>query len=134
MIPGPRGRATPQRVDPLDDDDHRRGQHQHRAEDRGHRLGSPQPEGEARRRPPHGEAHREEAHAQREDVHQQVERVGLEDDAAGEDRAARARHEERDDDREDHAEAPRLAGFFGSEAERRSEVGAVRPSGGPPWP
>ena len=73
-------------------------EHEQRAEDRRHRLRAAQAVREPRRRPPHGQAHREQAHAEREDVHQEVERVGLKHHALGDDRAAELEHEEGDDD------------------------------------
>ncbi len=47
-----------------------RGENQHRIEDSRHRLGPAHPEGEARRRPPDRDPHRNEADREGQDIHQ----------------------------------------------------------------
>jgi hypothetical protein len=97
--------ALAQRLDALRDDEGGRDEHQDGAEDCGHGLRAPQAVREARCRPPDGEAHREEAHAEGQDIREKVNGVGLQDDAVGRDRAPEFDEEKPADDEKDGAKA-----------------------------
>ncbi len=94
----------------------RRAEDEHRVEDAGHGLRAAHAEREARGGAADGDAHRDEAHGEGEHVHEQVQGVGLEDDAPGDEGAHELEAEEEGDDREDDREASRLTRLAGGEA------------------
>jgi hypothetical protein len=105
---GPRGPVSVERLERLCDDETRAAEDKDGAEDGGHGLGASQAEREPGRRRPNGEAHGEQAHAEREDIGQEMQRVRLQDDALGEHGADQLEGEEARDDPQHHGEATRL--------------------------
>ena len=102
------------------DDLRGRPQHERGVEDRRHRLGAAHAEGETRRRATNRDAHGDEAHRQGQDVHEQMERIGLENDAVRGQSAGQLDGEERRDEDEHHEETARLLRFAGRELAARA--------------
>jgi hypothetical protein len=104
----PRMRRVSQMLDRVAHELHRNTKNEDTVCERCHRLRAAQAERESPARRTRRDAHRKEADGEREDVHQKVKRVRLEDVAAGDLRADELHDEERADEDQNEKEACRL--------------------------
>ena len=95
-------------LDPVPDELQRHAEHEHAVGERRERLRATKPEGEARIRLARRHTHRHEADRDGEHVHEEVERVRLENVAPRDPRARELDEEERAHEHEDDHEARRL--------------------------